>query len=183
MHFSASLSGDQYPAQLSNSYLKIIRDFRDGVIRDLSGPWMFGEFEGICFLSHSIGGNQIRFSRRKADAPEQPKPDWTRETVNGKAVYRSSVPSPGSGSTLPAEVMEVVAIGDLPKYPDGALMLSVHISESSPAPMRHATLAVGASSWSLYRVELSFSRPGASANTLIDYYIGGERGANTLSDD
>ena len=40
---SASLSGDQSPFQLSTSYQKILREYRDGAIQDLSEPWVFGE--------------------------------------------------------------------------------------------------------------------------------------------
>lgn len=181
MRFSASLSGDQNPAQLSNHYLRIIRDFRDGAVDDLAEPWMFGEFKGTCSLWHSVGGNQIRFNRRKGDAPQQPKPEWTQETKNGQTVYRSSVPSFSDDSTLPTGVVDIVAFGDIPAYADDALMLNVHIRERPPAPLRQATLSVGTRTWSLNRVEMSLSLPGAPAHTIIDYNLAGKAVEQILS--
>jgi len=173
MRFSAALSGDQNPAQLSNHYLQIIRDYRDRAVNDLAEPWMFGEFRGTCSLWHSVGGKQIRFNRRKEDAPQQTKPEWTQETKNGQTVYRSSVPSFSDDSTLPTGVVDIVAFGDIPDYADDALMLNVHMPERPPAPLRQATLTVGTRTWSLNRVEMSVSVPGAPAHTIIDYSLAG----------
>ncbi len=173
MDFSAGLISDDHLAQLSNSYVRILRDFRNGVGADLSEPWMFRELEGTCVLLHGVRGNQISFSRNKADAAEQIKQNWARETVDGKAVYRSTVDTVGA--------MEVVVTGDLPTYPDGAQMLSVSLPERSPVPLRNARLSVGTQSWSLYRVEAAMSISGLPATTTVDYKIGGEAAEQILS--
>jgi hypothetical protein len=181
MRFSAALSSDQNPAQLSNHYLRIIREFRDGVVNHLAEPWMFGEFKGTCSLWHRVGGNQIRFNRRKGDAPQQPEPEWTQETTDGQTVYRSSVPSFSGDSTLPTGVVDIVAFGDIPDYADDALMLNVHIPERPPAPLRQATLSVGTRTWLLNRVEMSLSLPGAPAQTIINYSLAGNVAEQILS--
>ncbi len=181
MHFSATLSGDRYPAQLSNHYLRIIRDFRDGVFSDLAEPWMFGEFKGTCSVWQSIGGNRIRFSRRTPNAPQQPKPDWTQELINGETVYRANAPTFDAETNLPAGTVEIIAFGDIPDYADDALMLSVYLQEASPAPVRQATLSVGSKTWSLNRVEMNLSLPGASAHTVIDYNATGDVAEQILS--
>lgn len=181
MHFSAPLSGDRYQAQLANRYLRIIRDFRNGVVNDLAEPWMFGGSGGYCSIWHSIRGNQFRFSRRTSDAPQQPKPDWTQELINGETVYRTNVPTFDTDTNLPAGMVEIVAFGDIPDYPDDALMLTVHLQEASPAPVRQATLAVGSKTWSLNRVEMNLSLPGASAHTVLDYHAVGDAAEQILS--
>lgn len=181
MHYSAALSGDQYPAQLSSHYLRIIRDYKNGAIDDLAEPWMLRELEGACSLSHRVGGNQITFTRRQADSPPQPKPDWTQETINGKTVHRSSVPLSSADSTSPFGVADIVAYGDIPDYPDDVLMMNVDVPERSPSPVRQATLSVGARTWSLNRVEINLSFRGSSAHTMINYHAAGEVAEQILS--
>ena len=173
MHFSAGLISDDHAARLSNDYVRILRDYRNGVSDDLSEPWMFGEFEDTCVLSHGVRGNQISFSHGKGDAAERAKRNWARETVDGKAVYRSMDDTIGA--------MEVVVTSDLPTYPDGVQMLSVSLPESSPAPLRHASLSVGTQSWSLYRVAAAMSIRGMPATTTIDYKIGGAAAEQILA--
>lgn len=173
MHFSAGLISDDHAARISNAYVRILRDYRNGVSDDLSEPWVFAEFEDMCFLSHGVRGNQISFSHGKRGAEEQAKRNWARETVDGKAVYRSTDDTIGA--------MEVVVTGDLPTYPDGVQMLSVSLPERSPAPLRHASLSVGTQSWSLYRVQAAMSIRGMPATTTVDYKIGGAAAEQILA--
>ncbi len=181
MHFSATLSGDRYQPKLANSYLRIIRDYRNGVVNDLAEPWMFRESDGYCSIWHSIRGNQIRFRRRTPDAPQQPKPDWTQELINGETVYRTKVPTFSADTNLPAGMVEIVAFGNIPDFADDVLMLSVHLQEASPAPVWQATLSVGSKTWSLNRVEMNLSLPGGSAHTVIDYHAVGDAAEQILS--
>jgi len=174
MRFSATLTGERNLTQLSSSYVRILRNFRDGVVRDLSEPWIFGEYEGTCFLSHNVDGNQIRFSRRKANAPEIPNQDFTRETVNGKTILRSTTSSAGANSTSPVGNVESVVAGDFPEYPVDGPMLSVLFLEMPPAPARQATVTVGTQSWPLYRMETTFSFGDTQTSTIIMHLVGGE---------
>ena len=87
MHFSAGLISDDHAARLSNAYVRILRDYRNGVSDELSEPWVFAEFEDMCFLSHGVRGNQISFSHGKRGAEEQAKRNWARETVDGKTEH------------------------------------------------------------------------------------------------
>ena len=172
MHFSAGLISDDHAARLSNSYVGILRDYRNGVGSDLSEPWVFGEHEGTCLLAHSVRGNQISFSRGKAGAGEQVEQNWTQETVDGKTVYRSTDPT--------VATMEAVISGDLPTYAEDAQMLSVSLPEKSPVPLRHASLSVGTQSWPLYRMETVLSIRGMPTTTKVDYRIGGEEAEQIL---
>ena len=181
MRFSATLTGERNLTQISSSYVRILRDFRDGVVRDLSEPWIFGEYEGTCFLSHNVGGNQIKFSRRKANAPELPNQDWTRESANGKTILRSSAYSAGANSTSPVGNVESVVAGDFPEYPVDGPMLSVLFLEMPPAPARQATVTVGTQSWPLYRMETTFSFGDTQTSTIIMHLVGGEVSEKILS--
>lgn len=181
MRFSATLTGERNLTQLSSSYVRILRDFRDGVVRDLSEPWIFGKYEGNCFLSHSVGGHQIRFSRRRADSSELPNQDWTRETADGKTIYRGRTRSVGANSTSPLLDIEVVLVGDIPDYPIDTQMLTISFREQAPAPVRQATITVGTRSWPLYRVEESISISGMPAIIQVIYRVGGEVSERILS--
>jgi len=181
MHFSASLNGEQYPTQLSSSYERILREYRDNVVRDLSEPWMFGEYEGACSLSHNVGGHRIAFGRGIPGAQEQSTQDWTRETVDGKTIYRGRTRSVGANSTSPLLDFEVAVVGDIPEYPIDTQMLTISFLEQTPAPVRQATITVGTRSWPLYRVEKSISIGGMPAINQVSYQVGGEVSEQILS--
>jgi hypothetical protein len=181
MHYSASLNGEQYSTQLSNSYQRILRDFRDGVIRDLSEPWMFGEYEGACSLSHNVGGHRITIGRGAPDAEEQSALDWTSETVDGKTTYRGQTRAVGASSSSPLLDVEVVVVGDLPEYPIDTQMLTISFQEQAPAPVRRATISVGSKSWPLYRVEKLISISGMPDINRVSYQVGGEVSEQILS--
>ena len=181
MHYSASLNGEQYSTQLSNSYQRILRDFRDGVIRDLSEPWMFGEYEGACSLSHNVGGHRISFGRGTPDGQGQLAQDWTHEKVDGKTIHRGQTRAVGSGSTSPLLDVEVVVVGDIPDYPIDTQMLTIALYEQTPAPVRQAIITVGNRNWSLYRVEEFISISGMPSMTIVSYKVGGEVSEQILS--
>ena len=60
-------------------------------------------------------------------------------------------------------------------------MLSVSLAERSPAPVRQATLSVGDRTWSLNRMEMNLSLPGASAHKAVEYYGAGDVAEQILS--
>lgn len=181
MRFSVLLSGNQYQAQVANRYLWIIRDFRNGTVNDLAEPWMFGESDGYCSLRHSVRGNQISFGRRTADAPQQPKANWTQETINGTTVNKTIVPSYTADSKMPAGNVEIVVFGDVPDDAGDALMLRVSLAERSPAPVRQAIFSVGNRTWSLNRMEMNLSLLGGSAHKVVEYYGAGDVAEQILS--
>lgn len=181
MHYSASLDGEQYPTQLTNSYQRILREFRDGVIRDLSEPWMFAEYEGACSLSHNVGGHLISIGRGIPDGQGQLAQDWAHEKVDGKTIHRGRTRAVGSGSTSPLLDVEVVVVGDIPDYPIDTQMLTITFQEPTPASVRQAIISVGSRSWPLYRVEESISISGLPTMTNVSYQVGGEVSEQILS--
>lgn len=142
---------------------------------------MFSERDGACFLSQRVGINQFMFTRRKADAPPRPKPDWTKETVNGKTAHRTRIPFPEPSSAVSEGFIEMLVFDEIPDYPHGTLMMNVHISEESPSPDRRATLTVGTSVWALNRVETKMSYSGASADVTSFYNAAGDIAEQILS--
>ena len=127
------------------------------------------------------GGHGMVFSRAKPGAQEPPTQDWASETVDGKTVYKSRVNSAGVNSGSPSREMDVVVTGNLPEYPFGVQMLSVWFQERSSVAERKATVSVGSQSWSLYRMESTFSFGGMSANTHVRHHVGGEMAEQILS--
>jgi hypothetical protein len=140
-----------------------------------------GELDGTCSLSHDVAGHQISFSRRKADAPLQPRPTWSQETENGKTVYRSKVPVLSGSPTVPVGDVEIVALGQVPDYPDDSLVLKVRLADESPAPVRQTSLSVGGRTWSLHRLEMNLSFAGPTTYLVVDYYVAGDVAEQILS--
>jgi hypothetical protein len=181
IQYSASLSGEQYSNQLSDSYQRILREFRDGVVIDLSEPWLFWEYEGSCTLSHAVGGHRIDLGGSRPGTHERLFPNLTREKVDGKTIYRGQTRSVSANSTSPLVDVEVVAIGDIPEYPIDAPMLVVSLQEQTTAPVRLATITVDNMSWQLYRVEEHISISGMPPMTQVSYKVGGEVSEQILS--
>ncbi len=179
LFYGAPLSGDHPSVELAGAYLEILRDFRDGASRELSEPWIAGEQEGTCFLSHRVGGHSILFSRRTADAPEWPQQTWTPETVDGRTVYRSRISRSTTGPS--AMDMELVATTDFSHYTPDMQMLQINLQEWQPVPLRRATLSVGTRVWPLERLEAFLSRGNWQADRMVDYRLVGEVTEEILS--
>ncbi len=181
MHYSASLDGEHYRTELMNSYQRILREFRDGVIRDLSEPWLFSTPQGTCLLSHSVGGHRISFGGGISNAEEQSAEGWTVEKVDGKTIHRGQTSAVSSGSSTPLLDAEVVVVSEIPEYPIDAQYLFIELQEQTPAPVRQATITVGDRSWQLYRVETLISINGMPSITDVRYKVGGEVSEQILS--
>jgi hypothetical protein len=181
MHFSAPLSGDRYQVQFANRYLRIIRDFRNGVVNDLAEPWTYGEYEGQCSINHRIRGHQISFSRGSPGGPQHPIPDWTQESINGETVYKATVSMIDLDSKMPSGEAELVAFGNVPDFANDKLVFKVSLQERSPAPARQATLSVGDRTWSLNRMEMNLTLAGASTHKAVEYYAAGDVAERILS--
>ena len=181
MYFSTRFGSDLYRDQLANEYLRIIRDFRNGVVDDLSEPWMFQKTDESCSIRQSVEGNQVSFIRRTPDATQQPPLNWTRDTIQGQTVFRTTAPTYNTESKLPEEDVEIVAFGAIPEYTDDTLMLRVSLDERPPAPIRQARLLVGNRAWSLNRMEMNLSLSGPSTHKLVDYYATGDAAEQILA--
>lgn len=178
LQYSAGLGGEHYTSRMASNHVRILREFRDGVVSDLSDPWISMEHEGNCMLSHTVGGLRISFSQRKAGAPPLPV-DWTRETIDGKTVIRSK---PGSAGADPrAPDWQVVLPGDVPEFSPDAQMLGVSFQDVRPAPERQATLTVGSRSWTLFRQETSITLGGTQVESLAEYRAAGETSEEILT--
>lgn len=181
MRFSASLDGDLHQGNLAKEHLRILRDFKNGLVRDLAEPWVPEESNGGCSIWQSVRGNVIRFSRRTAGVPQKPEIDWTTETLHGSIVYRAAVPIYETDSKSPYGVGEIVAFDELPD-PDASLRLSVTLTEMALPPVRRAVINVGDKTWPLHRLEISFAVPHVSMqHKIVEYYATGELAEQVLS--
>lgn len=171
LYYSAALDGDRSFTQLPHAHATILRQFRDGRVADLSGPWFFQEFADTCAMSHSAGGHVIAFRKPKSGT-RQPTVDFTREVVDGRAVIRAKAVPVGESPSLDPPIVEIVMPADAPEYPPDGIKLSVTLLEGQPAPERRAVLAVGSRSWPLYRVEMSIFFDRVPIQPPIEYHAG-----------
>ncbi|MEX0976987.1 MAG: hypothetical protein WDZ50_07815 [Woeseia sp.] len=178
---SASLGGAYYMSRQTVQYLRILRDFRNGHVSDLAEPWMYEESRGYCSIKQSIKGQQISFSRRMPDAPSEPEPVWTHETINGETVHRATVPLVDDENRIPVGAADIVAFGEVPDRNVDALFLSVSLQDTSPAAVRRARISVGDRTWSLNRMEANLLlRAGAGVHNSIEYWTAGETAEQIL---
>ena len=179
--FSASLSGDLYPSQQAHQYLQILRDFRDRRVGDLAEPWELADSDGGCSIWQSVKGNRITFTRRKPDAPQQPRPEWTQDAANGETVYRATVPLIDKENGLHAGTAEVAAFGANPDVDGDALLLRVTLLEQSPTVPRQASVSVGNRSWSLNRMETILRVGDGMTHKVAEFWEAGATAERILS--
>ncbi len=168
MRFSADLNGMANEAQSSNTYVELLRDYRDGATTDLSEPWTFSEQGASCHLSHSVSGHVIRFILQKPDAEIQ---SWKGESVDGKTIFKGqTIPA---NPNIPPREAKLVITGKVPGFPASGKMLAITVPERPPAPKRSATISVGTSHWPLYRTEQELFLGDRSLITRIEYVVAG----------
>lgn len=179
--FSATLMETRRSAQfvqLDREYLRVLREYRDGAVDDLSEPWVLADSETSCSISHVIDEHRVVFGREKADGSISPT--WTREFIDGKTIVKGEAKSGGKDSAAPLRDFEVVIVG-MPEYPDGALTLDIVFDERQPAAERRASITVGDQTWSLFRTEQSASFGGVQMPTMVRYMVAGNEAEQIFS--
>lgn len=177
--FSTGLNGDSNRAALPREQVRILRQFRDGAVADLSDPWIFYEQDGTCTISHAVGGYQIAFSQRKV-AAEPSGNDFTRDVVDGKTVLTGKAVVTGEMPHGDQPDVTIVMPADTPEFPLDGLMLDVAFLEP-PVPERRAVLTAGSATWPLYRMEISIAFGNGRAHRMVTYHVGGEAAEEILS--
>ena len=180
LHYSAGLNGAAALAAMPREHVRILRQFRDGAISDLSDPWVFREDEATCTISHSVRGNALTFSKQKVGAPPSTS-DYSRDMVDGKVVLKGKAVGSGESLQRPQPDVTIVMPADAPEIPFDALMLNVMLLEPAPVPERRTVLTIGSESWPLYLVETSISFGGDRAHRIVAYHASGEPAEEILS--
>ncbi len=73
---SLDISEPEYVAGTRRLWPGVIRDYRDGVSKDLSGPWIFTDNGSFCSIQHSLKGAYLAFTYWYAEAEE-----WSEKPV------------------------------------------------------------------------------------------------------
>lgn len=184
LHFSATLTAPPGRSirftQREKDYLRVLREFRDGALGDLSEPWSFNESETSCTIGQDVSGHKVVFGRQKPPSSTGPSQTWTREIVDGNTIIKGRVQPGGPDSGAPVREVEVVIIG-IPEYPPEALTLGISFRERQPSAMRKATISVNDKTWSLHRAEQSASFGGVPMPTIVRYMVAGETAEQILS--
>ena len=180
LRYSAGLNSDRGLGTMPREHVRILRQFRDGAISDLSDPWYFWEHEGTCTISHRAGAHTITFTKLR-DGALPSASDFSREIVDGNIVLKGK--AVGSGETLqrPEPDVTIVMPTDTPENPFDVLMLNVMLAEPAPDPERRVVLTVGSATWPLHRMETSISCGGGRALRAVAYHAGGESAEEILS--
>lgn len=180
LRYSAGLNGDPALAPMPREHVRILRQYRDGAISDLSDPWLFWEHAGTCTMSHRVGGHTIMFTKQNDDNLPSAS-DFSREIVDGKIVLKGKAAAPVDVPQRAEPDITIVMPADAPEHPFDALMLNVMLAEPEPVPVRRAVLKVGSATWPLHRIETSISFGGPRAHRAVAYHVGGKTAEDILS--
>jgi len=165
LRYSEPLSIEGWAATQVNERLRILRDFRNGVTADVSGPWFFHKsFFGSCMLIHGVRGNQMEFTRRPEGAVPLEDLDWSQVTIDG----RSAAFTPEQ-----VRVFERMVEDNREVLQGNSQMLAVDFVESQSETPRDASIKVGNRSWPLQQREKKIYRVGEVIPAGFRYFARG----------
>jgi len=180
MHFSEPLDSEPPTSDMGHNYLRVLRDFRDGVVSGLAEPWIFREIGGMCIAFHTVDGNQIRFQRAGPHFTRRHRPEWALAMRGGQEVYKVVKPALllDSGSIIGSSATTVC--GGEPDL-SNPLMLSVHLRGESLSLAREVTLSVDDQVWQLTRMETENTVHDSPASTRVSYFASDDPAEDILS--
>ena len=171
MYFSASLDGDQNLTQISSNYERILREFRDGVIHDLSGPWTFYDSGLGCEVRHRFSGASIAISFQYRD-PEF----WDDDLVGlegigprGEALFRTET----SRDELHRVQANTTYEYDGPDFERETIFVRVIIENRENRSDGIVSLSIGKRAWQLEPMTATTSGSAVSTRVRVYDMLGG----------
>lgn len=161
---SARITGDDMGVFLAEQRLDILRQYRDGVVDDLSGPWWFMDTSVSCNVNHRFAGGGISI-------------------VFGYAAFKGRVslaPSRGPNGELQFDVQPIPpAIEHMlspkytgPTYDPGDVVLAVSLKDAVELVPGSVSINVDSQTWPLFRRTITMS-PTTSPQSTHSYVTGG----------
>ena len=145
---NAYLGGGFPGARGDHESVAILRQFRDGDIDDLSGPWRFQDTGLTCFVSHAFDGARIGFSFNYGEQSERPMIRQEGSGPKGEVIYKFAGPSPQTGRP----VFEAATTFTGPEIKANTLSVFVDISDRKRDIDSRVSVSVAGNTWALYTV-------------------------------
>ena len=154
--YSASIervSGDDMRAFLAEQRLNILRQYRDGMVDDLSGPWWFMDTGVSCNVSHALAGGGISISFAYGDTNVRVS-GTPRRGPDGELVFDVQPIPPGTAA-IPG-----LRTTTGPTYNFGDTVLSVNLGNVAELLPARLSIKVGNRSWSLQQRTITVGTAG-----------------------
>lgn len=163
---SGYLSGDDPRIYTANDRLNIIRQFRDGLVPDLSEPWKFMDTGLNCIINHLFKGGSLSFSFYYAKNDYGPMSMDVSKGPNGEVQYDPKPYPPGR------EPPKVERIG--PDFERNDVVFAVSLKDPERIVEGSISINIGQRSWPLQRMTVVVDAFGINSHTVHSEVTGGE---------
>lgn len=166
IHFSSGyLNVDDFRAIATENRLNILRQYRDGVVTDLSEPWRFTDNGLACSVEHNFKGGSLHFSLVYTEKDYGPLTMDISRGPDGEMQFDAKPYPPGM------EQPKAEFTG--PTYAHNAIMFSVSLIDHEKMVAGTASVKVDDQVWSLNRAKIDIQRFGNTAHTIHMDLTGG----------
>lgn len=169
---SGYLNGADVRVYSTNDRLDIIRQYRDGLIPDLSEPWKFMDTGLNCTISHRFKGGAMTLSFYYASKDYGPMTMDISYGPDGEIQYDPKPYPPGR------EPPKVEIIG--PEFERDSVMIDVSLENPEQFVEGSTSIKIGQQSWPLQRTTVVVDAFGIDKHTVHSDVIGGESALEIL---
>jgi hypothetical protein len=173
LHSTSGYLGDEYSRSASvKESLHILREYRDNIIDDLSGPWAFSDTGLSCEIRHRFSGASISFS-----FDYRLEEFWDDVLVlregsgpRGESLYRVD------NDIYKRSRGEIIHEFDYdgPDFEPESIVFRVIINNRKDASDGFITVAVGKQSWRLNPMTVTMSGTRVSKSVYVSDMLGGD---------
>jgi hypothetical protein len=167
------LSGDSQMSRKGSERLRVLREYRDGKVGDLSGPWWFADTGEFCSLTHRVGNMGLSFIYGYGESGAYTYTSEPDANGSGDAIFRMK-----TAEGVDIEVRDVLP--GSPKFEPGQLTFRVEFGMDTKTADNSATITVGNASWPLRTSRLELSFPNSSLRHPIVFDGTGSDAANEI---
>ena len=161
---SARVSGDDMGVFLAEQRLDVLRQYRDGSVADLSGPWWFMDTGVSCSVSHRFAGGGISVGLGYGDYKGRVA-GMPRRGPDGELQFDVQPMPPGTQPLL-----EQTTTG--PVYDPGDVVLSVSLKDAADLVPASVSIKVDGRAWPLWQ-RTTTMRAGVSDQKIYSFATAG----------
>lgn len=160
------LSGDDFRTISAEKRLKILRQFRDGVVADLSEPWKFTDTGISCSVEHRFKGGDLRFLYNYTGSNYEPMEMDISRGPDGEMQYDAKPYPPGR------EPPKIEFTG--PIYDRNTVIFSISLADHKQMVEGTTSVEVDNRVWPMHRMTIEILSSGSSEHTSHMGVTGGD---------
>ena len=162
----AYLDGDDFRSMMARERRKILRQYRDRLIDDLSGPWRFMDTGISCSVNHEFQGGVLSFSFGYYKGDLESITLVPTVGPNGEITFD---PAPAPAWLKERSPMTFTG----PQYERGDVIFTIRLRDLETDFEASASIRIDDRFWPLYRRTMVTERPNSSPHTFVTQVTGG----------